>query len=166
MNNTGVLLSVSRYLDVVYDIDFAIDDERAPWKFRSYVKLLDDATLLEYWKMYKDAVRSENNLKAIASMESLERVDEAECVELTKEGGNGLEKGDLDSINFNDISLDGVCSEDLEPVRQDFSLYEPLQPSSSVIVPAQHDLMESTTTQIIEEAEQQQTMKIRLPAVI
>jgi len=60
MDNQCVLVSASRYLSVVYDIDLVTDDDRAAWKLRSYVKLLnEDEVLAEYWEMYKQTYRQE-----------------------------------------------------------------------------------------------------------
>ena len=54
MDNQCVLVSASRYLNVVYDIDLFSEDESAVWKLRSYARLLhEDQVLTEYWEMYK-----------------------------------------------------------------------------------------------------------------
>lgn len=72
MDNQCVLVSASRYLSVVYDIDLVTDDDRAAWKLRSYVKLLnDDDVLAEYWEMYKQTYQQEfTSLPATSSTPS------------------------------------------------------------------------------------------------
>ena len=63
MDNQCVLISASRYLNLVYDIDIFSDDERAVWKLRSYTKLLsEDEVLAEYWEMYKRNYHQETML--------------------------------------------------------------------------------------------------------
>lgn len=63
MDNYSVLVSASRYLNLVYNFELFNDDVSAAWKLRSYVKLLnEDEVLAEYWEMFKRTYHQEKAL--------------------------------------------------------------------------------------------------------
>ena len=68
MDKQCILISASRYLNVVYNIDLFSEDESAVRKLRSYTKILnEDDVLSEYWEMYKSYDQGQEKVQELTA---------------------------------------------------------------------------------------------------